>query len=696
MPKLTINGQKVNVNDAFLKLSPDQQDDAVDEIASQIGKGNKSSLGISLPDTSSAAPQDASLQVASFDAMGTPTGGMEAAAPTSSMSYGDSMSNAGDAFINGAVRTARGVPFSDRAAAFTRSAVTGKPYAEELAALREAADKDKTANPGLAGAGQVAGAMLTAPAGALGILGKGASLFQKAAGGAASGSAFGTAQGASDAPDLTDVADTAKRSGIGALVGSIAGGALPVAGAGVGAAYRAAAPFVTRPIDGMSRVAGGLLSSAVSSRAQNTLSRLGPDALLADASPSMQGLAMGVAARPGPAADLVTDTLATRQAGQASRLAGDLNEHLGPSMSPTEVGAAMDARQAATGPMYERALGSTSAVDITPASQALENAMLSAKGRNVGRLEAAQTDLQAPYRVQGRVVPESDPRALQQAKFAMDEEIARTQGQTGSSASTATRDLTGVRDALNTSMEQQLPGFADANLAWGAAERGRGAFEAGRTALNGGKNALHPQDMAADFAARPLEQQALMRAGARSDIATTLGTSGNDLGALSRVVGDSEDFARRKMGTLFGDEARDNVVGAVNRERTFADTAGKVTAGSRTAPMTAGSRSIDDATAASEFAIPKNATMLGLLAHGGEWALRKGAGAVAGATNDATRNELSAILTAPSDVRDRIVQGLLADQLRASARGQTIAGAIGGAPTSRGLLGYVGDQRRAR
>ena len=205
MPRLTINGQKVTVNDAFLKLSPDEQDATVDEIAADIARGNRSSLGVSVPETPAQAAPQSSSQVPSFDAMGNPTGGMEAAAPASGMSYGDSMAKAGDAFINGAVRVSRGLPFSDRAAAFTRSAVTGKPYADELAALREAADRDKAANPGMAATGQVAGAMLTAPAGAMGLLGKGASLFEKARAGAVAGAAFGGVQGASESPDLTDV-----------------------------------------------------------------------------------------------------------------------------------------------------------------------------------------------------------------------------------------------------------------------------------------------------------------------------------------------------------------------------------------------------------------------------------------------------------------------------------------------------------
>ena len=61
------------------------------------------------------------------------------------------------------------------------------------------------------------------------------------------------------------------------------------------------------------------------------------------------GLAQGVAAKPGPAADLVVDTLATRAAKQPTRLAADLNENLGPAMSPVELETSMTARRKAAG-----------------------------------------------------------------------------------------------------------------------------------------------------------------------------------------------------------------------------------------------------------------------------------------------------------------------------------------------------------
>ena len=249
---------------------------------------------------------------------------------------------------------------------------------------------------------------------------------------------------------------------------------------------------------------------------------------------------------------------------------------------------------------------------------------------------------------------------------------------------------------MNQSLEEQIPGYAEANLAWGAAERGREAYEAGRTVLNGGKTALWPDELAADFGARPLEQQALMRAGARAYIQNQVGTNRNDLVALGRMLGDSHDFNRGKMGILFGDDATGRTIDAVNRERQFTDTANRVTQGSRPAPMALASRSIDDATAAPEFAIPKSATMAGLIGHGGEYLLRKAAGAVAGASNDATRMELARALMASGPERQTLQSQLLAAQLLAHSRGEGISAAVGNPTLARALLAYERDQRAGR
>ncbi len=245
--------------------------------------------------------------------------------------------------------------------------------------MRGAADRDKEQNPGLAMAGNLVGGSLL-PFGLMGNVVKGASLGQKVWQGGRVGAGIGATQGLSEARDLTDYADAAKHAGVGAAAGSFIGGGVPILGAGLGTAYRMAAPMLSRPVDGMSRVTTTLLANALSRRSSDALDKYGSQAMLADASPSMQGFAMGVAGRPGPSADALGAALLERHEGQAGRLAGDLDANLGPAISPRTIDATMDAKQAATGPMFDRALASRDTVDITPVTQGLENTRLYAKG----------------------------------------------------------------------------------------------------------------------------------------------------------------------------------------------------------------------------------------------------------------------------------------------------------------------------
>ena len=150
------------------------------------------------------------------------------------------------------------------------------------------------------------------------------------------------------------------------------------------------------------------------------------------------------------------------------------------------------------------------------------------------------------------------------------------------------------------------------------------------------------------------------------------------------------------MGTLFGDEPTQNVIDAVSRERAFADTYGRVTQGSRTAPMAAGSRAIDDATAPADFVFPKSATIPGLVAHAGEWAARKVASGVAGASNENVRQELARQLMATGPARVSLQQQLLARQLMAGSAGEGVAATVGNPALARALISYENDQRARR
>lgn len=104
MPSLNIEGRTVNVDDSFMKLSPDQQNDAVDEIATSMRTSGH------LP-AASGGGQQRQLSMPQYDAMGSPTGGTELVSqptetprgPPSQM--GDIVKSIGGGLVRGAAGT---------------------------------------------------------------------------------------------------------------------------------------------------------------------------------------------------------------------------------------------------------------------------------------------------------------------------------------------------------------------------------------------------------------------------------------------------------------------------------------------------------------------------------------------------------------------------------------------------------------
>jgi hypothetical protein len=634
-------------------------------------------------------------------------------AQSSDMPYAQQISNVARFMGRGADQAVRAIAdgmtfgLADKAAAGMR-ALTGdaSSYADALAQERARPNEAGAAIPGMNTALRTAGGVASGLGLARGGLSLGARALEagsgflpRTAGFALDGALAGAADaiGHKDAGSLSEYGSDALH---GAKIGAGMGAAVPAAGAMVGGAYRAVAPMFSAAPEGMSRASGNLLRSAVSPRVPEALDRLGPDAVLADASPTFQGLAQGVAAKPGPAADRMVDALTARHSGQATRLAADLDANLGPAISPVELEQAIAARQGATRPLYARAVNEAGPVDTSDA--------LALIGRHLNTAPAGSPEQAALLRArtmmlqhsqEGVPTPVTDARTLLNVRQALDDMIKYGDPAAGLAPGAAGRHgspIGSIRGALDQALKASVPGLADADLAFSTAARGRDSIEVGRQALSGARDAIWPEDLASNFAGRPLEQQALVRAGARADIASQVGTNRNDLGALLRTLGDEQDFNRAKMATLFGDKPTSNVIDAVNRERAFADTVGRVTQGSRTAPMALASKSIDEATAAPQFVFPKSGAAVGLLAHGGEWLVRKAAGAASGASNDLTRREMANALTASGEQRDALVRGLLADYLRREARGQSVRSMLTNPGISRGLLSLSNDRSATR
>lgn len=585
----------------------------------------------------------------------------------------------------------------------------GGSYDDNLKTERARTETFAEENPISATAAQIAGGIVTGG----GLAKAGVTLLPRVAGkgmaakigaGAAEGAAYGAVTGAGHTDgQASDYVDGAAE---GAKYGALIGGALPIAGKAIGKAYETVEPLVRGQARDLPRGAGGVLASATSAdrAGLDAVKQLGPDAMLADAGPSFLGIAQGVATRPGEGRSALVNAVTERNQGRTGRLAADTAENLGPARSPIEATQELAATRAAkTNPAITKALAEAGPVDVSEVVGLIEKRMPRAEGAEKAALQRvlgflveapavpAQTGTRVPimspdgarvirYEMQG-ATPGSPARLqsvaenLNNAKGEIDRLIKYgdpTLGVTGGSLAREQGALKQARGALNFALRKQVPGYADAMDGSAGYARQMEAIERGTDVLAGGKTAVWPSDLAKTMAAMSPEEQAALKLGARADVENRVGTQANDLAALKKAVGGEGDWNREKMAQVFGPEPTERMIGAVEREQTFANTYADVARGSQTGARQGGAAAIDEAA----VSIPKNATVAGLAGHIGERLARAAFQGIVGLKSQTDRAELGRLLSAQGPERDQIIESLLSSADTRAAIGKAMDQAV--------------------
>ncbi len=159
-------------------------------------------------------------------------------------------------------------------------------------------------------------------------------------------------------------------------------------------------------------------------------------------------------------------------------------------------------------------------------------------------------------------------------------------------------------------------------------------------------------------------ERAAQAMGLRGAMEGKIRNTANDITAGKYIIGGEGDFNRDTLGHVFGQEPTQNFVGAVDRERKFADTAARILGNSETAPR---------AQAIKEMA-PFRVGTVSSIAH----AVSKGVDKVAGgalekALGDVTKSypEVAKILSSNGAARDAYVRALRASETRSGASAVT-------------------------
>jgi len=364
--------------------------------------------------------------------------------------------------------------------------------------------------------------------------------------------------------------DYIKNAGWGATGGAVLGAGLPAVGAGAQKIYNAVS-------DRFSGIPVPILKAgATDATGLGTLGRLGPDAMLPDAGPSMLATAQAAAQGVGPNRSLLIDAVRARNAETVPRLQADRQAALGPAPRVSQVEAAIDAdRQAINANDYAPALRGRA---MTPqgANQvmtALDNLGQSSRVplgevRNALTLPGTQN------------LPDLSPNTWLQARQNVDSMIA-VANRAGDRYRVGV--LNQARDLIDNELAANVPGIKAADAKFAANRAELEALSTGQTLLDKGKNAVHPDDLRDVLAAAPPVVGIRLRQGAHADLERRLGTQANDLTELERTIGTPQDWNAQKLAAVFGPRAARAITDSVERNRIFRDTHQEIAGGPNTA-----------------------------------------------------------------------------------------------------------------
>jgi hypothetical protein len=487
------------------------------------------------------ADAEAPATVPLFDAMGNPTGGVEPAAPASTMSYGDQMKKVGGLVDDGARLLANGATFglADKFAG-GMDAVTGNAenYDQGVKAQRAETQSLRNAAPTAAAVTEGVGGLF----GGLGLMKNGVSLIgrlgtgfvPKAATFGAEGAAYGAAHGAGNtySENPQDYIDAAKH---GAKWGGTVGALLPVAG-GLGAGVGRAVPaMVGQNLPGLG---WGRIHLGSRRRSRRCARALAPFRAMPPCWSTRGRLWSAWARVQGRPRGQVVRRSSTRCASAmrapASAWAGVSTKRWARRRFPRVVEAGLSEGRRALSPEYERVLGEAQAVDTSALAGRLEALAVDARGAAGKALRDVRGMLDIPGNP-GNLDP--SPRALLNTRHAIDGQMA------GESNTNVLRLLGDARRAVDEELGRTVPGIKGVDAKFEELARQSGGLQRGGQVFDNGKTATRPVELADELAAGtnpagelvgPSGEAFRLRQGARAEVDRLQGTHVNDLNTLER------------------------------------------------------------------------------------------------------------------------------------------------------------------
>ena len=693
MPTLDIGGRQVDIDDSFLKLSPAEQNATVEEIAKSIGAQPAAPAAPAAPAPMAEKPAIAApaADVMPADAESRVLGLMKAG---------------GVGVAKGAIGLAGLVPMLSDLAHTGANKFLFDPLFNAISGPRKDApmppDINKLASPDSIEHGiekvtgdfykpkntaeeyaQTIGSFLPGAIGGPGSVGT-RLITQAILPGAASEAAGQATKGTMfEAP-----------ARIGAAILS------PVATTAAARGFDA----VRNVAEGMSRRASNQMVKAMKADTPTAvraeIDRLGPDAMLADAGPAFLGKAQGASLNSEEGRSVLQTALTQRDRATNSRIVSDVNRALGPAEDPQTVANAIRTRRSEIDSVaYPQALDSAPAVRTAPILSQLDDMIPQSVGLEQKALQTLR-DMMTRYerrpRVDAQGYPQYDSRGFQlwddvpvsqnnasvlhKVKQELDNVIeydAPGLGVPASAFRTQQASLKELRFRLNQALEQQVPGYAEANRASAALARRQEAVDLGTRYLGGGKATASPGRFADEFQLLEPGERIAFAKGSRGDIERKLGTKSNDLQALKGELQGEGGWNTAKIGTVHGDDAANELMATVERNLKFRDTHHKVVENSQTAQRLAAAAEMKPSTINENAIVTPSGNWLGMALTAAKRGGVKALNAVTEKAQNRARGDVARILTAQGPERDRHIQAIIdaLDRRQASAAKYSAASA---------------------
>ena len=297
--------------------------------------------------------------------------------------------------------------------------------------------------------------------------------------------------------------------------------------------------------------------------------QLGPAAVLGDMSPRLQARLGAVATTNGPGQDMIVEAMRARQRGANARIAGTVDETLGPAPIPSQEAANIRTSQRELSPQYRAALANATSGDIGPVAASIEDEIMQAKGPAKSALQRvrAMLDFQAPS---APGLPESppildpNPTGWLKTRQAID---GMLEGETNTDV---LRVLGDARSQIDEALTRAVPGIKEVDAQFAGLARENEALTTGQQLLDSGRTAIRPQEMVQQFADATPEVRNRLRQGLRAEIDRLIGTTGNDRVALKGMVKGDGSWNRDRLVTVYGEERAQRLIDLFDAEAEMA------------------------------------------------------------------------------------------------------------------------------